>query len=68
MDSKTLDCLVCDAGAHTIRAGRAEDFPSDAESPHVVVPSCVSTAGDVQAGQRAHESVTEVSHGGLYCA
>ena len=61
MDSKTLDCLVCDAGAHTIRVGRAEDFPTDAETPHVVVPSCVSTAGDVVAGNTSQESVTEVS-------
>lgn len=60
MDSKTLDCIVCDVGAHTVRAGRAEDFPSDAETPHIVVPSCVSTAGDVFGGQVAHEDVTEV--------
>jgi hypothetical protein len=61
MDSKTLDCIVCDAGAHTIRAGRAEDFPTDAETPHIVVPSCVNTAGDVEGGEEAHESVTQVS-------
>jgi hypothetical protein len=61
MDSKTLDCIVCDAGAHSIRAGRAEDFPADTETPHIVVPSCVSTAGDVEAGQAAIESVKYVS-------
>lgn len=70
MDSKTLDCLVCDAGACTVRVGRAEDFPTDTETPHVVVPSCVSTAGDVIAGKTTQESVTEVSaswHANLSC-
>ena len=42
MESKSLlDIFVIDAGAHTIRAGRAEDFPGEEESPHIVLPSCV---------------------------
>lgn len=40
-----LDILVVDAGAHTVRAGRAQDFPTDAESPYVVLPSAVRASG-----------------------
>jgi hypothetical protein len=40
-----LDIFVIDAGAHTIRAGRAEDFPANDRSPHVALPSVVRPAG-----------------------
>jgi actin-related protein len=46
MEARTLDCFVIDAGAHTTRAGRAEDFPTDADSPHIVIPSRITTPAD----------------------
>lgn len=54
-----LDIFVVDAGAHTVRAGRAEDFPDDAKSPHVVLPSVVRPAGadDADSAQPATTKV-----------
>jgi hypothetical protein len=47
MESKShLDIFVLDLGGHSIRAGRAEDFPAEKETPHIVLPSAVTTASE----------------------
>ena len=48
-----MDMFVLDPGAHAFRAGRAEDFPADAQTPYVVLPSVVRTSDD------ADSSITE---------
>lgn len=46
MENKSLlDIFVVDLGAHSIRAGRAEDFPTEESSPHIVLPSRVLEPG-----------------------
>lgn len=46
MENKSLlDIFVIDPGAHSVRAGRAEDFPSEEGSPHIVLPSRVLEPG-----------------------
>lgn len=45
MEKANLDIFVVDAGAHSFRAGRAEDFPTDAHTPHIALQSAVRPLG-----------------------
>ena len=54
-----LDIIVLDAGAHTVRAGRAQDFPIDAQSPYAVLPSAVRASG-VDDADSTQTSVSKV--------
>jgi hypothetical protein len=46
MEKSNLDMLVLDPGAHSFRAGRAEDFPLVSHSPYVVLPMAVRPGDD----------------------
>ena len=59
MEKSNLDIFVVDAGAHSFRAGRAEDFPTDSATPHTVLQSVVRAVGADDADS-ARTSTTQV--------
>jgi hypothetical protein len=62
MDKSNLDIFVLDAGAYSFRAGRAEDFPNEAQTPYTVLPSVVRPVGtdDADSTQTNVEKVCSI--------